>query len=234
MVESAGRSKDADDIEQRILAAATELIVHYGYAKTTMNDISRESGVAKSTIYTRWKTKDDLLMALIARETLWYIERWLEYTEADPQGGTIAGLYRNAFRTLYECPLLMALYRQDRQILGSALINRFMNRPPATLRVELLRHMQSAGVVRQDIDIEAMVYVLNMMSYGFLKIDEIIPAEEAPPFERVLDQIAVLIDRVLSPDDGGNSEAGKQIIRQFASILREQIASLETRGGKQS
>lgn len=226
MGESAGRSKGADDIEQRILDTATELIIHYGYSKTTMNDISRESKVAKSTIYTRWKTKDDLLVALIARETLWYIERWLERVEADPLGGTIARMYTTAFQTLYECPLMMALIRQDRHVLGGALLDKFGDKPPATMRVELLQMMQSVGVVRQDIDIEAMVYVLNMMSYGFLKIDEIVPAAEAPPFERVLDQITYLIDRVLSPDDGGDSEAGKVIIRRFATALREQLTSL--------
>ena len=36
-----------DDIEKRVLDAASELFVHFGYDKTTMNDIASKAGVAK-------------------------------------------------------------------------------------------------------------------------------------------------------------------------------------------
>ena len=52
-----------------MLDAAAALIAHYGYDKTTVDDIAREAGVAKSTLYSRWKTKDALFNALIWRET---------------------------------------------------------------------------------------------------------------------------------------------------------------------
>ena len=53
----------------RILDAASKLIVHYGYDKTTVSDIAREAGVSKGAIYLHWASKDDLFEALIFRES---------------------------------------------------------------------------------------------------------------------------------------------------------------------
>ncbi len=49
----------------RILDAAAELILRWGYRKTTIDDIAKQAGVAKGTIYLHWKTREDLFMALI-------------------------------------------------------------------------------------------------------------------------------------------------------------------------
>ena len=49
----------------RILDAAAELILRWGYKKTTIDDIAKQSRVAKGTIYLHWKTREDLFMALL-------------------------------------------------------------------------------------------------------------------------------------------------------------------------
>ncbi|MEM7028378.1 MAG: helix-turn-helix domain-containing protein, partial [Chloroflexota bacterium] len=38
---------DNKEREERILDAASNLFVHYGYDKTTVDDIAREAGVSK-------------------------------------------------------------------------------------------------------------------------------------------------------------------------------------------
>ncbi|HEV2653667.1 MAG TPA: TetR family transcriptional regulator, partial [Ktedonobacteraceae bacterium] len=55
-----GHSKERSKREQReerILDAAAELMVRWGYNKTTIDDIVRSAGVAKGTIYLHWKTR---------------------------------------------------------------------------------------------------------------------------------------------------------------------------------
>ncbi len=37
--------------EERLLDAATTLLVRWGYRKTTIDDVAREAGVGKGTIY---------------------------------------------------------------------------------------------------------------------------------------------------------------------------------------
>src|SRR5437764_6276067 len=43
--------------EERILDAATTLLVRWGYRKTTIDDVALEAGVGKGTIYLHWKDK---------------------------------------------------------------------------------------------------------------------------------------------------------------------------------
>ncbi len=52
--------------EQRILDAAADLILRWGYDKTAMDDIPERSGVAKGTIYLHRKTREELFDALLA------------------------------------------------------------------------------------------------------------------------------------------------------------------------
>jgi len=47
-----------------ILHAAWGLIRHYGYAKTTIDDIAREAKVGKGTVYLYFKSKKDIMLAL--------------------------------------------------------------------------------------------------------------------------------------------------------------------------
>jgi AcrR family transcriptional regulator len=44
-----------------IIAATTELLFERGFAGTSVDEISRRSGVAKTTIYRHWPTRTDLL-----------------------------------------------------------------------------------------------------------------------------------------------------------------------------
>ena len=63
------RKSNNAEREERILDAAAELFIHFGYDKTTVSDIASEAGISKAAIYLHFKSKDDLLEALILRET---------------------------------------------------------------------------------------------------------------------------------------------------------------------
>lgn len=53
-----------NDKREAILKAAWELIRHYGYAKTTIDDIARRAGVGKGTIYLYFRSKAEIMLAL--------------------------------------------------------------------------------------------------------------------------------------------------------------------------
>lgn len=68
------RKKMIPDRRERILHSADRLFNHYGWEKTTMEDISREAGIPRATIYLEFSGgKEDILMASIAR----YLESML-------------------------------------------------------------------------------------------------------------------------------------------------------------
>ena len=54
----------ASDKPALILDAAIKLFRHYGYRRTSMEDIAREAGVAKGTLYLYFDSKDQLFHAL--------------------------------------------------------------------------------------------------------------------------------------------------------------------------
>ena len=44
-----------------------------------------------------------------------------------------------------------------------------------------------------------------------------------PPFDAVFETIATMMDRAFTPEGGGNSEAGKAVIRRITQAAREQF-----------
>ena len=48
-----------------VLRATAECVERYGVRRTTMTDVASRSGVAKATLYNHFRTKDDLLAALV-------------------------------------------------------------------------------------------------------------------------------------------------------------------------
>ncbi len=224
-----------DVIEQRILAAASRFISQFGFDKTTMNDIAREAGVAKSTIYLRYKTRDALFEALLWAETRQFITDWLNAIEADPDGGTFSNIYKHALVLLRASPFMVSLFGRDRRVLGSYL-QKWEKHGVIDQRLEMgrvfLRQLQAVGAIRQDLDIEVVAYVVNSMQYGFLKINEVIPAEQTPPVDAVSEVMVEMLDGLLTPPDGGDSEAGKAVVQQMVIQMRAMVDQLEALGTK--
>ncbi|MCF7792832.1 MAG: TetR/AcrR family transcriptional regulator [Candidatus Cloacimonetes bacterium] len=54
-----------DEKKDRIVQAAKELIVTYGFKKTTMNEIAAKARMAKSTMYYYFKNKEDIFAEIV-------------------------------------------------------------------------------------------------------------------------------------------------------------------------
>ncbi|WP_433430255.1 TetR/AcrR family transcriptional regulator [Nonomuraea sp. CA-141351] len=61
-----GRPRDAD-VDERVLQAATELLLVHGYGGLSTDEVAERVGIAKTTLYRRWPTKDHLALAVVAR-----------------------------------------------------------------------------------------------------------------------------------------------------------------------
>ncbi|MCD8225440.1 MAG: TetR/AcrR family transcriptional regulator [Clostridiales bacterium] len=60
--------KDADDRKNEILDIAQRLFHEKGYMQTTVEDIMKECRIAKGTLYYHFKSKEDILSAMIDRQ----------------------------------------------------------------------------------------------------------------------------------------------------------------------
>ena len=56
-----------DDVPDLILDAAGRLLARYGYSKMTMDDLAREVGVAKGTLYLHFPSKEEVVLSRIDR-----------------------------------------------------------------------------------------------------------------------------------------------------------------------
>jgi AcrR family transcriptional regulator len=101
---------------RRILEAATELFVRHGYRKTSVDDVAREAGVAKGTVYLYFKTKADLMTQAIIEEKKRYIVNLKPVLEAPPLE-RLKRYLRMAFVLVNEMPLMSKLLRGDREVL---------------------------------------------------------------------------------------------------------------------
>ena len=56
-----------EDVRESILDAADRLFQHFGYKKTTVEDIATEAGVSRGTVYLYFKSKEEVALSWLAR-----------------------------------------------------------------------------------------------------------------------------------------------------------------------
>jgi AcrR family transcriptional regulator len=216
------RSSNNTERAQRILDAAATLLVRFGYDKTTISDIAQEAGISKGAIYLHYNSREELFQALIMREIARYGRKFMEEIEADPEGGTLIGMYRHTLEQLPRYPVTQAVLARDKRVLGDMLrkLDPNIYLSSMNFRAEFIRRMQAAGLVRSDLNPQVAAYILSMISIGFVTIDEFIPKEHAPSLEDQVNTLSALLSSGLEVS-GGNSEAGKQIYRDIIEAFSQ-------------
>jgi AcrR family transcriptional regulator len=99
------RTQPTENARERILLTAYDLFARHGIRAVGVDRIVAESGVAKTTLYRHFASKDDLVVAaLVLREGLWSRD-WLQH-EVEKRGGAattrllaIFDLFGEWFRT---------------------------------------------------------------------------------------------------------------------------------------
>lgn len=206
--------------KQALLDAAARLIIQHGYDKTTIGDVADAIGLNRALVYGYFKSKDDLLAALIQREMRKYGELWFEHLMADPKGGTVASIYRSIAFALKNNPFMAAIVTRDEGTFGKYLRrpgNVFEGRQAQNISKDLLQSLQNAGAIRQGVNIPTAVYIMDVLANDMVTHSKTAPA---PSYEELLETIAEMFDRMLTPEDGGNREAGKKVLYQFALEAR--------------
>jgi AcrR family transcriptional regulator len=179
---AASRLKEDKNKQQeratRILDAAAELIQRWGYRKTTIDDIAKQAGVAKGTIYLHWKTREELFMALLIRERM-KVGQGLEQRRAsDPEGATLHGVIKHSLLASMNNPLLKAVILRDSDMLGELVHSEFgktdaeQRTAAARTFLELLR---DKALIRTDIDLDTQLYMLQAITTGFIIVDQFLP-----------------------------------------------------------
>ena len=219
------RSKREERAE-RILDAAAELMLRWGYNKTTIDDIARYAGVAKGTIYLHWKTREDLFMALMRREYVRLMEDIQQRISGDPEGGTLHGITKHSMLATMKSPLMKAVLLRDTDLLGEWTRKEYAS-PSYSAQIAqslaLLELLRSRGVVRDDIDVRRQVFMLDAITMGFLMIDQYMPDDFKYSDEEIVEMTAETVERVFAPfqqpDEKTKQEISNALISTFDDII---------------
>jgi AcrR family transcriptional regulator len=212
---------------QRILDAAAELIQRWGYNKTTIDDIARQAGVAKGTIYLHWKTREDLFEALIKREELVVAEDIQRRIVNDPEGATLHGLMKHSMLATMKNPLMKAVILREGDVLGELTHKEYSTRAYEERIASFKRFfefLRSHDLVRNDIGMREQIYILNAVSMGVLLADPWLPDEFKVSDEEAVELMAETIKRTLEPRNtatGGELQEVTIVFNQYIDYIVE-------------
>jgi AcrR family transcriptional regulator len=70
-------------VRDAILDAAERLLARYGYKKTTIDDLAREAGIGKGTVYLHFPSKEEVALCTIDRIVARLLDRLRELAQSD-------------------------------------------------------------------------------------------------------------------------------------------------------
>ncbi|MGH3812109.1 MAG: TetR/AcrR family transcriptional regulator [Pseudonocardiaceae bacterium] len=164
----------------RILEAAGELLVRFGYKRVTIEDIATRAEVGKGTVYLHWKTKHELFAVLLLREVAEVTRELLVGMRADPAEVLLHRVTRASFLTIMRRPLARALYTRDLDTLGKLAASdsggfAARRRVADALFDDYVDLMRAHGLLRNDTDRQTQMYVLNAVGTGFYVTEQFLP-----------------------------------------------------------
>ncbi|GLI07532.1 TetR family transcriptional regulator [Paenibacillus tyrfis] len=162
-------TKDPEVRRNELLDAAVQLFGDKGVERTSVSDIVKQVGVAQGTFYYYFKTKDDVIFALIERSLL----EQMEYVNSIAgQPGVAAD--RKLVAALLERPAVLPNHRDFLQVLhheSNAMIHqRFVSRKISEM-VQPIAHIleQGAkeGLFRVEYPAETAEFMLTAILFMF-------------------------------------------------------------------
>ncbi|MEO3824152.1 TetR/AcrR family transcriptional regulator [Actinomadura sp. B10D3] len=159
----------------RILDAALRSFETYGPRRTTMDDIARESGLGRATIYRRFPTKGDLVTGVLLREARRF---FAELDEA------VAALPTLEERLVEGFAVALRMGREQRLVTRLMVVEPELILPHSTVKAApllaaargylaaRLRTAQRRGAAPPDVDPEVVAEILVRLTHSLVLTPE--------------------------------------------------------------
>ena len=222
--ESPPESNGRQQREEHILDVAAKLLVRQGYRKTTIEDVAREAGVGKGTIYLHWKDKNALFRAVILRAQQQMGVEVMRRIAADPEGGRFDRLWTHGMMGALSSPLLAAIMSGQTDIFQGA-ADMF---DPGTIHQLVgdyeayLVQLQQAGLVRSDLPVSVISFVTGALKIGVINTRDFYHQGQTPSMEQLTDAISDMLRRWLEPEQlPSDTTVGKQLVTEWWEKVQE-------------
>ena len=212
----------------RLLESASALFSHWGFDKTSMDDIAREAGISKGAVYLEFPNKDALFKAVVHWEFARYMRDWLRRFEEDHGDWSFARMIQHSFAAIDSNPFVKALVKRDHRLFGSFLRrDKELSRLAISARSELFGELQKVGAVRDDIPARTLAYVVSVTGYGLIAGTEVVPEDSQVPFEEALQAWGTLLERAVSPSRARNSKAARSLLISMVEKMQAGLSELD-------
>jgi AcrR family transcriptional regulator len=138
----------------RILDAARRAFLAHGFASTTMDELARELGMSKKTLYRSFRSKDAMADALVSAK-MTAVTSGIETIMADPAAGFSTRARRVLDHVMTELSSVSPVFLRDLQRSMPHIYRRIENvrrNVVPELWGRLIREGQAEGLVRDDLD----------------------------------------------------------------------------------
>ncbi len=184
--------------EARILDAAGELLLAFGYRRVTVDDVAHRAGIGKGTIYLHWSSKLELFATVLMREAAALTEAQLARLRADPAEVQLHRTMRSLFLLVMRRPLARAFYTGDTELLGAlsfdSKIIQQVRKDEEALGPPYHAALHAHGLLADDPAADpAFPYRLSATVAGFFVLDRMLPADI--DVEAKADALAVTVRR---------------------------------------
>ena len=202
------RRKDARPAE--LLAAALELFVERGYAATRLDDVARQAGVSKGTVYLYFPSKEELFKAVVREGLVPLLERGEKMVAG--HDGSAAELIRDLVHGWWESigktpfaglPKLMISECRNFPELGRFYVDEVMARGHKLVRRAVQRGLDSGEF--RDLDPEyvarlifAPLVLMVVWRYSF----DFCSATNLEPSSYIDQHLDILLRGLLAPSRG--------------------------------
>jgi AcrR family transcriptional regulator len=208
---------------QRILDAAAQLLERWGYSRVNIEDIAKQAGVGKGTIYLHWPNREALFLAVIQRELIQFIDNLAPTLRDHPEELLLHRLVRHFWLAANRRPLIRAVFVQDFETLGrltTAGDPTFIAQQYEAFEayVELLKQ---SHLLRADITGREVMFIYRATITGFFLAQNLVPADYQPDEERKADLLAATFQRTFEIPDRPPRAALKAIAPEIVKLIQK-------------
>jgi AcrR family transcriptional regulator len=208
---------------ERILDAAADLLLRWGYKRVTMEEIAKRAGVGTGTIYLHWKTKETIFETVMLREAVAVWRTMLQRIEEDVEEVLLHRLIRAIMLIAYQRPLARALFTKDSEMLGKLAQGGLPAQVQNTaMPVEFIALLRDLGLMRTDMELDVQMYAFSATVTGFSLVDPLLTEKEQIPLEKKAEAIAQTIHRAFEPDElPSRATLQERVMPMFVGMLTQ-------------
>ncbi|MEI5521908.1 TetR/AcrR family transcriptional regulator [Streptomyces brasiliscabiei] len=205
---------------ERILAAARELLLAWGYKRVTVDEIARRARIGKGTVYLHWKTKQLLFAELLRRELHEALGAFAADIADDPAVALPGRVVREIFLQQTRNPVTRAIHAGDSEILGALAVTP-AGRPVIqelgfhTLLARLVEVWRAHGLMTVTAPAADQIYTIDAVLTGFITGGLAVPGKDFRPDHRadlLGHTIKAALETSAMPDESVLREAAQGVL----------------------